>query len=469
MKVRIGVFVLKIIALVTVISLLYPGILVLRTVLYNSAGSLLPGILSIFAGFMCAFVIYGTDGINIFKKMAYIALIAGLNVFVAISYGSGDSAVFDSVIAAAFFLLGFIKYNTEFSKIPDVVIKYIGLINITASFILMFTFDWLRHLALPLMALICALAISYLILKNQNSLIMILGENEGERFKVPGSIRIFNLAIVGMVLLSVIILVVILDFVFRIARAAGKVLAMLAGLLEKLSDRVSAWLASTGAGNEGTVVDPGIGRGIDSRIWDFLKRIIPRLSNKEIVFIKKVLLVLAMAVCLVLLYLLFIKIKKAVSGIFRRLGAFVSKILGKLMTILKARFLTLYGKNEYKGIYEDKVEFFNFKLFDKDEEKMPHRYGSTPRGPLIFMNPAERVRYIYAKVISLISKNVDIKKSDTTRQIYVKALKLDGIQGHMGSLTDIYEKVRYDDYMPEAEEAEKAAGDGKSIEEAISG
>jgi hypothetical protein len=130
---------------------------------------------------------------------------------------------------------------------------------------------------------------------------------------------------------------------------------------------------------------------------------------------------------------------------------FLIKYLKKLLTNLKQ------SQTENNDEYVDSMEILEMKVSRKENDNLKHKKKRTKKDFNKIDDPVERVRLIYKILIEKIqNKRVNIKTSDTTGEIYLKSMQIEGIQSSFKELTDIYDTVRYKDEVPSKDEINKA-------------
>ncbi|HHV95918.1 MAG TPA: hypothetical protein GXX37_05510 [Clostridiaceae bacterium] len=138
----------------------------------------------------------------------------------------------------------------------------------------------------------------------------------------------------------------------------------------------------------------------------------------------------------------------------------IGRKLGKLIKIVAEFFRKLFviqeNNLEKETDYIDEVMIIKPQVnadSEKDKEKKIRRIGGKAWKNSDYI---KRIRFMYKLIVNYIKNyGIDIKKSDTTGEIYIKASRIDGIKDDLNYATNVYNKVRYGKKVPDEAEYSK--------------
>jgi hypothetical protein len=424
----------EILTLIGIFSFIYPITLIIRAAFFKSEGILfnvIIDILILLTGFVILKIV-GRLKQSFFKRLLpYLALAILIVIGAAAFYNSGFvRAFFEILILLLFYIIGYrIKSKYLDNFFSDGRFKF-GIFLIAVSLIISFYFKHFITLK-PYILVFTYIYIGVFILeRNRNKLEWAFKQNGVDGSVFSTKIRSFN----GKLTLLVFIIIVLLSNIKGLKLIFEYCLKLLGLAFLKINYYIALLLSlllQKTDSNAPEKQDPQIVKFETNKpsLWDLIQDILIKA---------------------VLLYLVY----KFLPVILRKLKQgflFLIKYLKKLLTNLKQ------SQTENNDEYVDSMEILEMKVSRKENDNLKHKKKRTKKDFNKIDDPVERVRLIYKILIEKIqNKRVNIKTSDTTGEIYLKSMQIEGIQSSFKELTDIYDTVRYKDEVPSKDEINKA-------------
>ena len=331
-------------------------------------------------------------------------------------------AVYESVVALVFYVIGlktsYLDYDAIFGskKFAAGIFVFGGYLIITTYF------EGFTCFKVVFTILAFTFILFSLLLQNQSNLDMVFIRKDRNLPTIPENIRRYNGLVVLLFFISILILFNLKNIVVFALKIAGMIMEIVGWLLLKLmlllypipekSEPGQTRQQVPFFGDENTPQNPWIG-----------------LIYNVIFYL----------IFFYALYKLIPILHKAVMKAIVKLANFLKKLLGKLIK----------DSVQEVGDYYDEVEVIKPSDEEIDPRKLNKKLRSLKRDLSKITDPIEKVRYLYALVIlSLKSRNLEIKSSDTTGEILCKSKKIQGLDSHMKGFTMSYNKVRYGDRIP---------------------
>jgi hypothetical protein len=454
MKESMRIFLLKLLAVTGVSLFIYPLVLVVRTAVFKHDGGVLAAmfyLLLILSGFfMGAFTI--SKNISIFDRISEITIVKFLLfkyektekdriIFTTAAYATslfpvltvilifhsyGVARVLFEVIFA--FLPYFIALRGTFNDFTNVFpnnIAYFGFILIAVSIEVSYFYRPVAYLKPYLYTIAYLYIFVYLILKNQEDIdTNIYVKKHIEKSILPKNMRSFNTWSVIVMFFVVLLLFNLKPLVMILLNMAGKVIAyFIAAVLWVLRH-----LNLGSGGGQPQQSPPQLNSGFFGTDWE-----INPLGN----FINNIIKYFA------LIYFLY----HSVLIVLRRIPSLFSRLAALLR-----RIFSLNKTANTSGIqdYDDETETIKPQK-DRDKyREIRNRIRIAKKELKYISDPVERIRYIYGSVLGMLHIfGINIEKSDTTSEIYIKSKQIYGIDKPLSMLTGIYNAVRYGSSIPD--------------------
>ena len=445
----------KEISLVAVFTFLYQLILLPRTVLFGVTGGVTGvflGIVLIFAGYIIAG--YITKKEQNFRSMllSYLSAIAAAVIIAIIywiiapelKYGGTQfinmlnwksvqslKIVFEGLGA---FILYFVGVRTRFLE-HDLILSrnklIFGAIIFISAIIFMQYYSSIEYLKRTVYTFVYVFIAISLLIKNQQNLDNAFIKKHIDLSTVPKNIRNYN-SIIVMVLFALIIIIFnikeLVDFiVYIIGNIPRTIVLFMLKALELLSKLLPGG-EGEGGSQGGSPDMSGLPEGEENAIVAIITKII-----------FGIILVAAGAFAIWKLPALFAAIGRKI----KKLGNFIAELFKKLFLIQKDSL-------DKEIDYIDEV--ITIKPTSHSKEERESKKKIQRMGGRLWKNAdyMEKIRFMYKLTVNYIIKSgIDIKRSDTTKEIYQKALEIDGLQESLGFATDIYNKIRYGGKVPD--------------------
>jgi len=425
LKERLRLVILKALAIIAVIGFLYPLELVLRVGLFGGGWNI-PN--QMFDIFLLTLGILGSYLLKNKKRVlkALIAVIlAVLPAIVTYTFFRNNlyHAAFEVLFAYAFFLVGMRTYYAEYSAIISVVIIEGGLFFIAAAFVL----NYWGGLNLDKVIIVYAYVFVTLalILRNQANIDRVFLKMNRKLAGVTKNLRRFNIISVFLLLIITVLLFnfkVLLKMLFEaIGIASITVITTIGKFLATLTFQLKDVKEGTPDATPTPVVESTKGTSL-------------------------VEIVMYTIVAIVLLYLLYQLLKKIWPSI-KKLFALIAQLIHKF-----------FNKNEEADAesddFKDEIEQIRAEVGEvKKHEVKTKALKRNIKSLRKISNPAEKVRFLYLLVLdAIVKKQVEINKSDTTGEIYIKVRDNIIIDDSFYEMTNDYNNVRYGDGMPSNEQ-----------------
>lgn len=455
MREKLRTYALKTTALMGLFSVIYPAISIVRALIFKAPGGwscLLPALAFTMAGFLMASVLVREKS-PVFMRLASNPVIefvfgdratsmflSGLSVHMAvfipvcisllIFQKSGlPRLIFEAVPAVVFYMVGVRANYNDYDEILDRQKMYAGFIVLTAVAIIC-SFKGIR---MNLIIYAYILTVASMIVANQSQIDRVFLYMNRHLAGVSKNIRKFNI-------ISVFLLVGI-TFVFLYFRDIVEFcLNVINGLIRSGAAFILKLLASLNRSSS----EIGYGQRPQALLPPQLAE--EDGNNPYISMILNIIFIIVFALAAFKLLPVFIKaVFKAVKNIIRNLWVYILNIMGKTNR-----------EEPETDEYNDEVEEIQRpdKALKRSRRMSHAKLKRTLRGLGRLSEPVEKVRYIYGIILDVLKAlDTGIAKSDTPRDVCQKA-ELKGIQ--ISYITDLYEKVRYGERIPDGDEVTKA-------------
>ncbi|MDP4093332.1 MAG: hypothetical protein Q8920_08225 [Bacillota bacterium] len=458
MRRSIKVNILKIASLAAVVSFLYTLEISLRYILFKSTGGLLgcsyPVIVFVtgcIAGSVLtakgselmtrlmskpsARVFFQNDVQRwIFEKSLTYSSVLVPVLFTIVLYAGSRRILFETITAAVFYIWGITKHNKEYYQVLD---RNNIVFGSSVSALALFLSEVVPGMGLITPNLFASAYIFVFILfitRNQFNLERNIYSRRGSD-KSAASIEIKRRNIIfTAVIFSITVIIFNIRSIYEfMALVVRKIIAVILLTIYYPIKFVNGLLDKNG------VQSTGLNDAASN---------LQHKSTKGSVFFEALYIVLLIAALhFIIKYIM--KRRKRISNFFSRQLRAIINILRKLTVKVNP---TVYEKPVILD-YTDEVENITKSGMSRN------RKGNTRDGITYginakrIKNPVQKVRYIYCSLVnSLLDKNVGINKSDTARDIYIKANSYKDLGSDLDDITKLYEKVRYADNIPTLEE-----------------
>lgn len=424
----------EILSMLCIFSCIYPAVLIARTFFYNSEGlfsNLIINLLMLSVGYLIPYLVKRLKTLRFKKMVPLFSLLILITIgFIKFSSEGFERIGFEVVMGILFYLIGNKIRNNIFSSfIFDHKFK-IGVFIFPATLILsLYNKDFL--VLKPYILTLTYLFIGIFILqRNENKLEWAFNQNGVDAAAFSTKIRSYN----GRLSLLVFAIIVMLSNIKALKEVFEFCLRTLAVGFSKLILLISYLISLLFAKTQGT--PPQGQKGLTEMIGTQKPSLAGLIQD-----------ILIKAVVMYIIY-------KLLPVIWRklRLGVvLLIKYLKKLITNWKQ------NQVENNDEYVDSSEILQLSINRKEKSILKQKKRNKEKDFNKITDPIERIRCIYRILLEKIQfKRVVIKNSDTTGEIYAKALKIDGIKFSFKDITDIYNVVRYKEEAPGVEEIEKA-------------
>lgn len=454
-------------AILGLFSLLYPVVMIVRTILLKSNGGLDAGLISVFLlvlGFVVGIKSSPSERYYLLKILFFIIAVSPwlLSVFFSV-HNSVIRMLFEVTVPLLFYCVGLKESNKNYQEILSSQRIFIGSFLILAI-VLLSIFHILDQSSA---FFIYPFGLSILINKNQEGLDLIFLKGTKNILEISTGIRKFNIALL-IVLFSVTLIIVNAYYIGSTIKNAG--LHSIEYLNENLVDRMDstkraenksddAWekhidlnkkKAKDFAANLEYVQDiPRTGSGsLNDQFINQIQGYSPVTKNPTLWLIFNTILYFIVISIVYKLWLL----KENVIQFVGRIITQIMKLYGKLLSRLKGNSGEAEVNQADQADYIDEVFIADkVKVITKIEKNSVGfiESGRTLERLKKIKDPVQRVRYLYGIMLEmLIKKEVNIRKSDTTAEIKEKSMKIETIADSLIEITDMYERVRYGGEIP---------------------
>jgi hypothetical protein len=438
MKEKTRNLILKYAAAAGVFAFLYPFILVLRVLLFKNDGGA-SGFLFhtalVFSALLITGVIVGGKEILWHNAAAYALVVIPVAAAGFIYAGSGVWRMLFEMLAA--FLMYFIGIRCSFLPFSDILSSNViitGILLMSFSLIATFYFKQYEYLRGTITACTYTFIFITMIVKTQENLDSMFIRRHIESSSVPKNIRNFNNGLVILLFVSTVAIVNIRGALGAIATGMKKLLIGIVWLLIKILTLLFRTPENAGGSGQQQGA-PKLPFSEENAQGSLITDIIMGIFMAAILFI--------------ILYILYPRIPYIAAAIVEKLRALFAAIVGWLRNLLRLP----PPEPEVSEDYQDETEKL---LHDKPDEKRKEQKKAARnirKNLKRITDPAEKIRNLYCMVLLMLcSRGIIIAKADTTGEIYEKALSVEGLQGHMKKLTDAYDRVRYGERVPIADE-----------------
>lgn len=133
--------------------------------------------------------------------------------------------------------------------------------------------------------------------------------------------------------------------------------------------------------------------------------------------------------------------------------SFFATLAEKIKKLIKQEGCNSYKTRKMSVLeYDDEVEKIgrnpNISVFSKKDKQTSKR-----RSLIKYKDPVKRIREGYAYLVErLAAKKIHIKKCNTPSEIYHETKQINGFSEQFETITQLYEKVRYQDIIPSEED-----------------
>lgn len=276
-----------------------------------------------------------------------------------------------------------------------------------------------------------------LLIRNQENLDNAFIKKHIELSTVPKNIRNYNSIIVIILFLLIIIIFNIdklTDFIVNIVNNLPRTIVLIfIKVLELLSRLLPGEEGQGGAqgGSEGLADLP---QGEESHIAGLLVKI----------FFAIILIAAGAFIIWKLPALL-----RALGRKLKKVGTYIAEFFRKLFVIQKE-------DPEKETDYIDEVITVKPVAHGKEEKGNERKIQRIGGRLWKSSDYTKRIRFMYKLIVTHIEKyGINIEKSDTTGEIYLKASEVDGIRESLEYATDVYDKIRYGEKVPDETEYNK--------------
>lgn len=464
MSEKARIFILRITALAAVFIFLYPPVLAARASLFKTDGGLYGFALAVLfgaAGFLMGeisrkssyefidrllsnpvwsyFVNKNTakaaaEKIIVYSTM-FIPVIAAYIIYRA---ESSFRVALEMAAAFVFYFNGLRSGFLPFNEILHHKKMIVGAFLIVISLGVSYYYKGCLYLKPVILGFGYAFTMICLLVKNQDSLDYYISINKGvDKAGVPKNVRSYNIVITTILFVSIILLFNLKSIVIFMLGIAGEVIRFILWLFYKLMS-----LVAPGAGNSGMGQPPGSMAPFSGKQANPLYNLIYNIVGNFI-----------------FLYIIY----RALLAFTGNIKSLIARFIGYLRKHFNRLFLL---KDETGNDYTDEIEVLKPEDMDIDGGKVRKKLRNMKKDLKGITDPVEKIRYLYGITLGmLIGKGIDIRKSNTTGEIYAKSLRIKGIENYFSKITVTYDSVRYGDKIPDSLEVSDIEGSySKTIE-----
>jgi hypothetical protein len=450
---RLGL--LRIVATLEIIMFIYVMSFVLRKVLFGNNGGLISFAIfymSAAAGFIVGSFIFKDSSslviklteTSVMKFLTYILNMDKKTVFTAKLVSALTTLLPAIAVIILFRTQGFlgIIFEVIFIVLPyrvainsskkyyqDIIVNgviYFGFFVLAASLIASSFYHPLNNIKTPIYFILYAYILIYLILKNQEDIDdNIYSKKYIQKSILPKNMRSFNTT-------AVLILFTIIILLFNFKALIASVIKYLAILSAKFVLLV-LWLLSF-------IFPQSANQQQGQQNQDMQLPKADAANNNQLLDI--ILKVIIAAIVIFILY-------KLIPVLFRKL----SELFLRLIVFLRKVFQVQKADGGIVGDYDDETETVRPEkgLASKRAEKFRKKVSDKEMKGI--KDPVERVRYIYMLLLRMLEHaGIGREKSDTANEIYNKSTHIANVSDPLLKITNIYEKVRYGEYIPKSED-----------------
>jgi hypothetical protein len=453
MKESARIFLLKLLAVTAVSMFIYPLVLVVRTAAFKLDGGVPAAMfymLLILGGFFIGtFTVRKSS--SLFGKISEITIVR----FFLVKYDKEDKERLVSMavtyttslfpVLAAILLFnsyGFLRilFEVVFAFLPYFIalkgtfnsfesifgdkIAYFGFALIAVTLEVTYIYKPVAYLK-PIIFIIAYLYIFiFLILKNQQDIdTNIYVKKHIEKSILPRNMRSFNTWSVVVMFAAILLLFNLKPLVMILLKIAGKVTTFIITAVLWILQFLNIPMDSNPQQNA-----PQIDSGFFGADWE----IHPYMN-----FISSV---IRYFIIIYFLYHTLLIVMRSLPSLISKLAALLRRIFSWNKAV---------NEKEIQD-YDDETETVK-PIKDRDKyREIRNKIRIAKKDLKNIIDPVERIRYIYGSVLGMLHIfGINIEKSDTTSEIYVKSQQICGIDKPLSMLTGIYNRVRYGNSIPD--------------------
>jgi len=451
----------KEISLLTIFAFLYPLILLSRAVFFGvtwGMPGIVFGIVLLFTGYIIAGIITKKKQSFFTILATYLSVFAIIAIFIIIywnfvsytrflptrlnSYLNSKvieilNLVFESLAIFIFYFVGIRGRFNSYDLILTNKKLIFGVLVLISSLIFIQYYKEVEYLKNTVYTFVYIFVILTLLIRNQENLDRTFIRKHIDLSTVPKNIRNYNSLFVVILFLLIIVVFNIQELTNFIVKIIGNTPRVIIIVLLKILELISKlYPASEGQGE--TQGEQGGFSGLPEGEENHIAALLIRIFSS-------ILLIVALG---------FVIWKSPV--LFRVLGEKIKK-LGRIIAEFFRKLFVVQVDNPDKEIdYVDEVMIIKPQINPKEEkesEKKIKRIGGKAWKNSDYI---KRIRFMYKLIVNNIKNyGIDIKKSDTTGEIYAKASEINDIEENLRYTTNVYNKVRYGKKDPDETEYNK--------------
>lgn len=405
-------------ALAIAMSLFVP-FLTARMYFFNTtalAGGALFSLLSFLLGFFLFRSICKNRYTLLKKVLVYVLfLVPALLISLIYIHESNYRIFFEIVFLFTFYALGIKACERSYSLILHSFNIYLGVFLISASIISSNLIDKLYFLTTPYFVVAFIYILIILLIKSEENIDYVLESRGIEMPEVQKKIRSSNIKIILLLFAGILLLFNFKSIIIVILRLVKSIAVNIIIAIFYLLSLFSGSKPIEQSTPEATL-QPSLPEAAS-------KSIVPYIFN-------------AIILC-IFIYLAI----KLIPILF-------NKII-ELYRLIKEKLFKVYNNKNYSFKTDECLEIIEFtnKL---DEKKSKKRDKKLLKALKKATNPTDKVRLMYKIILSLMpTKGILIEPSETTGEISRKLNVLDNSNAQIKNLTNEYEKVRYNEKIPD--------------------
>ncbi len=432
-------FFIKLMAITVIFLCFYPVVLVLRTFIYKDStiwSEFIFGAAVVYLGFILAHIFINDKKSFLRSLITYLLVIVPVIVSILMYISHGKlRPIFEVLVTLLIYYTGVKAHFTDVDEILSTKTIGTGIVSLTIC-LLISQFDQ-RYVSLftPVSIFAYISMILAFLVRNQQNLNRTFKLKHIDSESVPQNIRKYNIGIVIVIFFTILMLFNMKNIIIFVFRICGYVLI---GVLWLFNFLLSLFIGSEGGGSGGGGQSDIIGElgGESSLLAQIIYTII----------FGSLLLIVA------------IYVVRIIAKNFPEFVQKVKKLISRFFKWIAGLFNMSPKKDEGSEDYTDHIET----IIPKEEEPIKTNYykkiSSIKRGLRILKrtdDPVKKIRIVYYLMLKVLyDKNIPIRESDTTWEIYEKAIDIEGIESEFSDITKIYNEIRYNETVPDKEEVE---------------
>jgi hypothetical protein len=425
--------IMKLLALLTINMIMLPILTVIRVQVFKNNAAILEflsGLVFVAMGYLAgAFIKKNDEYAFIRTPISYACVLIPLSIAVIIHVGYGWlGVILELSVATVFYFIGLRGYFKEYDEIISSDQMMAGAILLSSSIVCSYYIKNLMQYKILFFILAYLCMAVLMILTNQSNIKRFI-KKDAANSDAATSIKRQNFILVAVIFVSVLILSNLKGIVLSLIGILGEIFKIVTGFI--------FYLLSFKPDKE--YVEPSIKKKIVKQAISGKDPIKNFIINIIIYFI--------------ILFLIY-----KLAPIIARM---IIKAFNNFKNLLK---FVPEKKADISDEYTDEIQKIEHLKSNLNEKKGKQALKKLRKDLAGAATSLEKIRFMYKIIIQLLSqKDIEITKSDTTGEIYKKSIKIAGIEAGFLNVTNVYNKVRYDESIPDPTVLPEVEADYKEI------